>query len=126
MKRKELEAALSKPLMDSGCGPSVDEFDPWGDIIKGIYGNYNASCDILFIEALKAVRDGTQREYLNKYQWAGELTLHTLAGHGLTDYGTSPRGAWPDWELKDLWDNLIEKWIHHYELHWEEPYPYVE
>jgi hypothetical protein len=35
--------------------------------------------------------------------------LYVLAGHGLLEYGTSPRGGWPDQIAADVWQTLIDK-----------------
>lgn len=116
--REKLEAALRKPLMAFEDSPSDDEFDPWGDVISGIYGNYSSEMDDIFIDALKAVRDGQTFVFIARRGAAGEMALYALAGHGLTEYGTSPRGAWPDPAVKDLWQPLIDKWDAHRRLAW--------
>jgi hypothetical protein len=109
--RQRLEAALAKPLVDSPDDiQSAETFDPWHDVIQGIYGSYNSRSDDLMIAALKAVRDGTTFEFIKAEGFIAEFMLYILAGHGLTEYGTSPRGAWVEHAIEDLWQPLIDKW----------------
>lgn len=109
--RELVEAALAKPSPEirDDIG-DVAFFDPWADVIHGIYGDYSSESDDLMIAALKAVRDSTTGEFMKARGFAGELALYVLAGHGLTEYGTSPRYGWPDPRIKDLWQPLIDKW----------------
>lgn len=109
MTREELQAALSKPLPQTEHDLGSPEFfDPWEDIIQGIYGNYAAESDDLMIEVMEAVRDRTTFDLVKAKGFIIEFLLYVLAGHGLTEYGTSPRGGWP--EHADLWQPLIDKW----------------
>jgi hypothetical protein len=108
--RDSLAAALSKPLPKAGSTVDLEVFDPWADVIEGIYGSYSSESDDLMIAALEAVGSKTTFEFIKERGFAGEFALYVLAGHGLTDYGTSPRGAWPDHEIEDLWQPLIDKW----------------
>jgi hypothetical protein len=121
MSREELEAALAKPLPCEECDYIVhsETFDPWDDVIKGIYGSYSSESDDLMIAALKAVRDKRTFEFIDERGFAGEFALYVLSGHGLTEYGTSPRGAWPDDALADLWQPLIDKWEAYARDQWE-------
>lgn len=115
--RERLEAALAKPLAEANC-IGCDDFDPWGDVIEGIYGGYSSECDDLMIEAMEAVRDKKTFDFMKSRGLAGELVLYILAGHQLTDYGTSPRGGWVDFDLEDLWQPLIDKWKAHAAIQW--------
>lgn len=117
MTRAELEAILAKPLADQP-GPSVDEFDPWSDIMRNIHGSYSSESDELAVAALIAVRDGKTFEFIEQRGFVGEFMLYVLSGFGLTDYGTSPRGAWPDSGLADLWNPLIAKWVTYADQQW--------
>lgn len=128
MKRDDLIKVLAKPLppepdrlgtIDPDTGEDL-YFDPWSEVIKGIFGHYASETDDLMIGALKAVRDRTTFEFIMQQGFAGEFALYVLAGHGLTEYGTSPRGAWPDPSIADLWDQLIEKWEAYSVLVWGE------
>lgn len=121
--RAKLQAALNKPLPEHHDLMRLEVFDPWEDVISGIFGSYASICDTLMIDALEAVRDKKTFEFIDTYGVAGELALYILAGHGLTEYGTSPRGAWPDPEVADLWQPLIDKWRAYYRIYWEEPTP---
>lgn len=107
--RVKLLAALEMPSPSNDV-IGLDAFDPWEHVIKGIHGGYARDCDDLMIEALEAVRDGKPFEFMDRRGLAGELALYILSGHGLTEYGTSPRGAWPDPDVTDLWNQLIAKW----------------
>ena len=114
-RRKKLIEALGKPVTNDR---SVESFDPWHDIIEGILGSYSSSMDLIFINALKAIRDRTTFDFI-KDNYAHEMALYVLAGQGYTDYGTSPRGGWPDSWCADLWDGMIAKWEEYYKVTWE-------
>lgn len=120
--RDKIVAALSKPSVDDVGEIHGEVFDPWHDVISGISGSYAAQSDALMIGALEAVQNGKTFEFIDRNGFAGEFALYVLAGHGMTEYGTSPRGAWPDPALKDLWPWLIGKWKDYYEIQWGEPY----
>lgn len=120
--RQRLEMALAKPLPESDQMVHSEVFDPWSDVIEGIYGSYSSDSDELMVAALEAVRDKTTFEFI-KDNFAAEFALYVLAGHGLTEYGTSPRGAWADFAVADLWQPLIDKWRAYYEIVWGEPLP---
>ena len=117
--RQSLEIALSKPSPEikSDIG-DPDYFDPWEDVIHGIYGSYASESDDLMIAALKAVQDHTTFEFIATRGFAAEFALYVLAGHGLLEYGTSPRGGWPDIDVADLWDQLIDKWERYRLISW--------
>ena len=118
MNREKLIAAMQKPVAQSGEILSLDHFDPWGDVIEGIFGSYAEESDQLMIAALEAVRDGSALAFVRDHGFAGEFMLYVLAGHGMTDYGTSPRGSWPEEALADLWQPLIDKWKEHSQARW--------
>jgi hypothetical protein len=120
--RKQIEAALAKrlPADDQDAGDEV--FDPWGQIIKGIFGGYSSESDVLAIRTMEAIRDRKTFDLINAgFQY--EFMLYVLSGHGMTNYGTSPRGAWPDESIADLWQPLIDKWRAYYVAYWGEPFP---
>lgn len=108
--RETLEAALAKPSRQTEDDIDVSFFDPWGDVISGICGSYADESDELMIMALEAVRDRQTFEMIKTHGFAAEFMLYVLAGHGLLEYGTSPRGGWPDPDIADLWERLIDKW----------------
>lgn len=118
--RERLEAELAKPLAETEETLSDELFDPWHGVIDGIYGSYSSESDRLMIAALEAARDGKTFELINKEGFAAEFILYVLAGHGLIEYGTSPRGGWPDYTVKDLWQPLIDKWRGYYVNTWGE------
>lgn len=109
--RESIETALAKPLPEQKDDIGDTElFDPWEDVIQNIYGSYSSESDDLMLAALRAARDRTTFDLIAQRGFAAELVLYVLAGHGLLEYGTSPRGGWPDPEVKDLWQPLIDKW----------------
>jgi hypothetical protein len=110
MKREQLEAALQKPIYGLDEPTGTDDFDPWEDVVQGIHGSYASESDALMVEALKAVRDKATFEFIDRRGFLGEFALYVLSGHGLLEYGTSPRGGWPAPEIADLWQPLIDKW----------------
>lgn len=118
--REKLEAALAKPLPDSADSVHSEVFDPWEDVIEGIYGSYSSESDDLMIAALEAVRDRTTFDLIEQRGFAAEFALYVLAGHRLTEYGTSPRGAWPDPSITDLWQSLIDKWQAYRKIAWSD------
>lgn len=117
--REKLEIALAKPIpLYASCEGDPEYFDPWEDIIQGIYGDYSSQSDELMIAAIKAVRDKTTFELIKDWGFSIEFALYVLAGHGLLNYGTSPRGGWPHHEIEDLWQPLIDKWEAYAEAVW--------
>lgn len=117
--RKELEMILAKPLPETSDDIGVSEFfNPWDDVIKGIFGGYSSESDDLMIETMEAVRDGKTFDLIDKRGFVVEFMLYVLAGHDLTEYGTSPRGAWP--QHRDLWQPLIDKWKAYRNVAWSD------
>ena len=118
-RRGRLIAALAKPDVETRDDTGLDEFfDPWRDIIQGIYGNYCSGMDGKFIASLEAIRDRTTFDLIEKgYEY--EMIFYILAGHRYTNYGTSPRGGWPDDWCADLWDTIIDKWKKYSKIYWE-------
>lgn len=108
--RERLRGALAKPLPDDAYSIHSEVFDPWEDVVQGIHGSYCGKSDDMMIQALEAIRDRQTFEFIDREGFAAEFILYVLSGHRLTEYGTSPRGAWPDPEVADLWQPLIDKW----------------
>lgn len=121
MDRAKLEAALAKPLPDDPDMIHAGVFDPWCDVLSGIHGSYSSESDTLMIEALEASRDRRTFDLIEARGFVAEFALYVLSGHGLTDYGTSPRGGWPEHEIKDLWQPLINKWRSYAAIVWGDP-----
>lgn len=109
----EIRPRLERALMLKG-----KRFWPWGEAIRGVDGSYAFFCDNLAIEALKAARDRTTFEFVDKHGDAGELMLYILSANDLTDYDISPRGCWPNREIEDLWQPLIDKWEEYARAMW--------
>ena len=118
---QRIREALLKPLPTSDEDIGDGFFNPWHDVIEGVSGSYASESDVLMIEALTASLERTTFEKIKKHGFVFEFALYVLAGHDLTDYGTSPRGGWPTDEK--LTRDLIEKWKGYYEVVWEEKYP---
>lgn len=118
--RERIAAELAKPVDDI---PHTESFDPWSEVIQGIYGSYCSRSDALMIRALEAVRDKKQGEFMEAHGFAGEFMFYVLAGHGMLEYGSSPRYGWPRPELADLWQPLIDKWREYYRVMWGEDVP---
>lgn len=118
--RQKIETALAKPLPEDAQSVYFEVFDPWHDVIRGIHGNYAEASDDLMIEALEAVRDRTTFEFVEREGFVAEFILYVLSGHGMIEYGTSPRGGWPDPEIADLWPALIEKWRGYRDVVWRD------
>lgn len=109
--RKNLKAALRKQVpadMDEDMGGEL--FHPWEDLLPNVLGQYALSANTLMVELLEAIRDGRHDEVIEKHDTGAILGFSMLAGHGLTDYGSSPFSAWPAGEVVDLWEALIDKW----------------
>jgi hypothetical protein len=118
-RREKLLAALARPLPKSKEDVGCEEFfDPWQYIIQGIDGSYSSQSDDLMIEVMEAVRDRKTFNLIETQGFAAEFMLYVLSGHGLTEYGTSPRGAWPD--QRDLWQSLIDKWKAYRDIVWND------
>lgn len=119
MRRQKLEAALALPLPSNEFERGSEGFfDPWQNIVQGIHGHYSSESDDLMILTMEAVRDGKTFDLIEEKGFIIEFLLYVLSGHGLTEYGTSPRGAWPD--QRDLWQALIDKWKAYREVAWRE------
>lgn len=121
MNAATLQTILDKPLPadDSEIG-WPDRFNPWSDIFPHIYGGYSSESDRLMIETLEAVRDRTTFALIDKHGFIIEFMLYVLAGHGLTEYGTSPRGGFPDLDIADQWQPLIDKWTAYAAVAWSD------
>ena len=118
--RSKLEAALAKPQAAEGM-VSLDDFNPWGDVIENIHGSYSSESDALFIQAICAIRDGATFDFIKTNGFAGEFALYVLSGHDFLDYGTSPRGGWWKHELDGLLQPLIDKWTEYACIQWGMP-----
>lgn len=112
-------AAIAKPpLPDSDRAGDGQFFDPWEDVLDGIHGSYAQASDDLAIRVLEAVRDATTFELIQEVGFAAEFMLYVMSGHGMLEYGTSPRGAWPHPDLKESWQQLIDAWKKYREANW--------
>lgn len=105
-------------------------WDPW-EAIHIPSGGYSGQVDIDAIKILRAIRDGVLSgrsggEYGNYSTKIAkstglsdhhvELWQYIFCSAGWCDYGTSPRGCFPDLEID--FDGLIAAWESYYERHW--------
>ena len=115
--REHLEHCLAMDdIRDSDDIGVAGLFDPWTYIIHDIYGSYSSESDDLMIECMEACMNHRNHELLQEHGFAAELCLYILAGHGLLEYGTSPRSGWP--MFKDLQPALIAKWKRYADAYW--------
>lgn len=121
--RERLLAALAKPapqtLDDIRYSNMGERFHPWEDVIHGIDGTYSSACDDLMIKALEAVRDNSHHDLCRDYGLAGQVALFILSGHDLTSYGTWPLSGWPNEDIADLWQPLIDRWKAYRRAKWK-------
>lgn len=121
----EILAKPDVPSEDDIIDP--DYFHPWNDLFPHIYGSYSGGMDEVFIAALKTLRgDNSKPVFRAKYGELGELVLYILAGHGFTEYGTSPRSAWVEPSIAPVWDLLITKWEKYHEVENADPLSPIE
>lgn len=116
--REKILAALAKPLPEDAQIIHDGVFCPWEDVISGIYGCYSSESDNLMISAMEACQSRTTYDIIHERGFAAEFMFYVLAGHGLIEYGTSPRGGFPAPEIADLWQQLIDKWKAYRAIAW--------
>jgi len=117
----KLKAALSKPLEASprpdGAIYGEDEFDPWFDVVTGVYGSYDSDFDACAIEVLIEIRNREKQ----RHDLGAEMFREMLCFQDLCCYGTSPRYCYWDVE-RSLLDDLITKWLEWYKHTWDQDY----
>jgi len=116
--RRKLIEAMDKPVAKNQDDRDEYSFDPWEDIVGGIYGSYSSQSDEYMIITLKAVQEHKTFEAIDEHGFIIEFMLYVLAGKELIDYGGSPRGGWVSFEIEGLWPKLIEKWEEYYKAEW--------
>ena len=117
-----IRAQLAKPVAKDQWERGTDEvFDPWA-AFPCLYGSYSAAFDNMAILVLDNILnkrwDGDHGEEL-----AHEMFREMLCTAGLCDYGTSPRGCFPDPRVSDidaLLTALLEKWRAYREAEWSD------
>lgn len=115
--KEELAKPFPKEEWEKG---TEDVFDPW-NVFPCFYGSYSSEFDDMAILVLENIRDG---------KWgadhgeglAHEMFREVLCTSDLCDYGTSPRGCFPNWGsgFAELMPTLIEKWRDYRRLEWGE------
>jgi len=106
----ELKAQLAKPISDREDEmDSVEEFDPW-EIFPSLYGSYSSEFDDMAILVLDNI---VNKRWGEREGLAHEIFREMLCTAGLCDYGTSPRGCFPNHSIKGIEEMLaalLEKW----------------
>lgn len=117
--RQRIEAALALPDQPGRGDVNYDPdcFDPWEHVIMGIDGSYSSAMDQLFMEVMILASKHDMGDRCSTDP-AAELVAYILSGHGMLEYGTSPRVGWPAPEIEDLWVPLIDKWAMYYRITW--------
>lgn len=106
---------------DIGCfSPDVDSdlpifFDPW-ELFPSLYGCYSSAFDDMALEVLEGL--------MSRDFWpttlAHEMFQEMLCTANLCDYGTSPRGCFPNYgtDFEKLLPELIAKWKAYRAVRW--------
>jgi len=93
-------------------------FDPWEALGLPIYG-YASAFDQCAIQVL----EGFKKPYQDRRSdLSSDMFREMLCAKDFCDYGTSPRGCFPNLNFAELLPLLIDKWKEHYALNWDEPY----
>lgn len=107
-------------------------WDPW-DAMHIHNGGYSSNVENDAIEILRAIRDGVKdgrdggqygnyvTDIANKTGLSEghvELWQYIFCSAGWCNYGTSPRGCFPDQSID--FDALIEAWAGYYRRKWEQ------
>lgn len=113
---EELKKQLTLPVV--GKEPWADRFDPW-EIFPCFYGSYSSEFDDMAILVLENIRDGKFGPEAGE-ALAHEMFREVLCNADLCDYGTSPRGCSPNWEIgfDGLLPALIAKWREYRAAEW--------
>lgn len=116
---RELRRQLAKAA-PTGPDDIVDTFDPW-EILPCFYGSYSSAFDDVAILVLENIRDEKFGEAAGEGV-AHEMFREVLCTYNLCDYGTSPRGCFPNWGsgFEHTLDDLIDKWRQYRTAQWED------
>ena len=124
-------ATKTDPLAPNAEDENGEYWDPW-DALGVRCGGYSSAIDDDALAVLKAIRDGAASRHSG-----GEFTNYTTdiaAKTGMSathvelwqylfcsadwcDYGTSPRGCFPNYDID--FDALIAAWEAYYERRWK-------
>ena len=94
------------------------ECDPWA-AFPAFYGSYSSDFDDMAILVLENIRDGKWGAD-NGEGLAHEMFREVLCTSGLCNYGTSPRGCFPEPEFAEVLPALIEKWRAYRDAQWQD------
>lgn len=121
---EELKAQLAKPINVEGepwLHGTDGVFDPW-EIFPSLYGSYSSEFDdmaILVLDNILNKRWGSDHGEGLAHQMFREM----LCTADLCDYGTSPRGCFPNWAvdgIEGLLTTLLAKWREYRDAEWRE------
>lgn len=106
----ELKRQLELPIRPESEPHTSGFFDPW-EIFPCFYGSYNSDFDDMAILVLENIRHNRFGDRHGE-GLAHEMFREVLCTADLCDYGTSPRGCFPNWDtdFNDLLPALIAKW----------------
>lgn len=117
-------ASQLEPNEEDWDGPY---WDPWTSLDLPCL-SYNSAIDCDFLHVLCGIRDKlycdaiAERASLEPKHV--ELIQSIFCSARWAEYGTSPRGCFPNYgsEFEDL-GRVIDLWVQYYERHWKEPVP---
>lgn len=120
----KLRFLLAKPVMRSEDSWELDDgeagrFDPWDLFDHAIYGSYSSDFDDMAILVLDNIVNGRWGSDHGE-GLAHEMFREMLCCANLCDYGTSPRGCFPNGYTRDLLPALLAKWREYREVEWGE------
>lgn len=96
-----------------------DTFDPWEPFERSLYGSYSSEFDDMAITVLENIlHQRWGRDHGESL--AHEVFREILCNAGLCDYGTSPRGCFPDWGsgFADVLPLYLQKWKQYRAVEW--------
>jgi hypothetical protein len=121
---------------NSTNGKGEDYYDPW-TAMRIHCGGYGSEVDLDVIRVLRAIAVGSRNcieglegpkgyvtdiaEQTGMSASHVELIQYMLCSADWCDYGTSPRGCFPNWDGD--FEALIAAWEKYYEQQWGEPVP---
>jgi hypothetical protein len=116
----QLKHSLLLPVVDSESHLyGGDEcFDPW-EMFPCLYGSYSSEFDDMAITVLENIRDRKFGKSAGE-NLAHEMFREMLCTADLCDYGTSPRGCFPNWQsgFAEILPTLIDKWHEYRRVNW--------
>jgi len=93
-------------VSQDGVRDCRERYDFWSDILGVAYGGYAQNLDEDVMRVMERMQGG---DFFAESAYE-ELISYILCGADLAEYGTSPRGAWINHEIKDLVPATISRW----------------